>query len=76
MKTWYELFIAFPDGTRTIETFDTLEEAKEAREWVIRGKHVYLDGDIIDIDDPSCLHIDRWEQDGEGATPYPVQGYA
>ena len=50
-KQWYEVFISNEKGTRTLETFDTVEEARAFKEDLFRK---------ID-DNEGTLHIDKWE---------------
>lgn len=49
---WYEVFESFKDtGTRTLETFDTIQEAKAYRDYLIDSEQ-YL---------PENIFIDIWE---------------
>lgn len=68
MKTWYELFIVDEDldgETRTIDSFDTLAEAKQRARWLIdKGWH-----------NAEELHLDRWVSDGGKGFPEPVEEY-
>ncbi len=54
MKTWYEVFISNKEGTRTLETFDTVKEAKE---WKKNFEENWLGIDNWE----GTLYIDKWE---------------
>jgi len=49
MAKWYEVFESFEDtGTRTLETFDTVQEAKAYRDYLIdsgkyKKENVFID---------------------------------
>ena len=53
MKTWYEVFISAEFGTRTLEIFDTLPQAKK----YIKN----FEGNSFEFDCGFVLHIDQWE---------------
>ena len=50
-KIWFEVFIDREGlGTQTLETFDSLKEAKAYKEWLFRKMD----------DNEGTLHIDKW----------------
>lgn len=53
MKTWYEVFITDEKGSRTLEIYDTLKEAKAFKENMTKKK-TYT----------RTLHIDKWQDMG------------
>ena len=55
MKQWYEVFISNEEGSRTLEIFDTVEEAKAYKE------DLFKRGGMAIAYSRSTLHIDKWE---------------
>jgi hypothetical protein len=51
MNTWYEVFITNKNGSHTLDTFDTLKEAKAFKEYIFRKIN----------DNEGILHIDKWQ---------------
>ena len=50
MTKWYEVFESFEDtGTRTLETFDTIQEAKAYRDYLIDSGRYQKENVLIDI---------------------------
>lgn len=57
---WYEVFIDFGNETRTIQSFTNLKDAKIFKRKLSKTKSIYLDGNIIDFDTKTLIHIDKW----------------
>ena len=53
-KIWYEVFISNKQGTRTLDTFDTLKEARVFKQNFTEN--------WLGIDNwKGTLHIDKWQ---------------
>ena len=64
-KTWYEVAVSSPThGSKTIESFDYLEEAKEFALYLLNNNMGLLM--LAELaDDIESVFINRWTWDGE-----------